>query len=170
MICLAEVAASQTYLYLGGPSDLAWSCSRTFAVSRGRVVICDHATCRVNRKIAELHQCCSSFSFALLTSPVHAAIAELTNVAQTGNGLAAGEFAGGDILLVGAVNPLDQVRMQKSRADSLSRPAVVMRYYCRWAYSHTRKNDTKCRPRRSGQHRGCAGGCALCIALTLASG
>ena len=62
---------------------------------------------------------------------MQAAIAELTNVAQIGNGLAAGEFAGGDILLVGAVNPLDQVRMHKSMADSPSRPAAVVRFACR---------------------------------------
>ena len=36
---------------------------------------------------------------AVLTSPVQAAIAELTKVAQMGRGLAAGEFAGGDMLL-----------------------------------------------------------------------
>lgn len=102
-------------------------------MSRGSVVICNHATCKVKSKIDELHHRYSSLRCAPLTSPVQAAIAELTNVAQTGNGLAAGEFAGGDILLVGSVSPLDQVCMHGCTADSPSRPAAVMRLPCKRA-------------------------------------
>lgn len=81
-------------------------------------------------------------------------MAELTNVAQTGNGFAAGEFAGGDILLLGVVNPLDQVRMYDFTADSPSKPAAVMRLSCIWAFYNTGTNVTECRPRRSGLHPG----------------
>ncbi len=50
---------SQADLYFGAPSDLAWICSLTLAVSSGKVA----------------------------TSAVHAAIALLMNVAQIGRGL-----------------------------------------------------------------------------------
>ena len=99
-MCMHEAAVTwlpalfrvNTYLYLGGPSDLACSCRRTFAVSRGKVAICKKAAPSVS-----WHSVLDQQFHKLLTSPVQAAIAELTNVAQIGSGLAAGEFAGGDI-------------------------------------------------------------------------
>lgn len=105
MTCLAHgmAEASQTYLYLGGPSDFACSCSRTFAVSRGNVAICKQATRSVGRKL-ESPPVDARQRFVLLTSAVQAAIAELTNVAHTGKGLIAGEFAGGDMLLSEPIN------------------------------------------------------------------
>lgn len=66
---------------------------------------------------------CSSLESDPLTSPVQAAIAELTNVAQTGNGLAAGEFAGGDMLLDSQV--CRSSAHARVRAGFSSRPEAV---------------------------------------------
>lgn len=81
-----------TYLYLGTPSDLACNCNLTLAVSRGKVAICNQAS----NLTSDAYEGYRSDELERLTSPVQAAMAELTNVAHMGRGLAFPD-GGGDM-------------------------------------------------------------------------
>ncbi len=87
-----KIVRGTAYLYSGGPVDLACSCRRTLAVSRGSVRACKDSQnlCTV----LDLSIKGFELSFAVLTSAVHAAMAEAAIDLCSGSAL---PFAGGDM-------------------------------------------------------------------------